>query len=100
MSRTRAHILSILAVGLITLPMLAQTASQPDPKTLPYMNPALPIEQRVNDLIGRMTPGRESFADARPRRRRSRAWASRNTTGGTKACTVSPSLDTPRISRR
>ncbi len=55
MSRTRAHILSILAVGLITLPLLAQTMPQPDPKTLPYMNPALPTEQRVKDLVGRMT---------------------------------------------
>jgi len=35
-------------------------AQQPDaqtsaPNNLPYMNPALPVSQRVNDLIGRMT---------------------------------------------
>jgi beta-glucosidase len=55
MSTTRVHILSVLILGLITLPMVAQTAPQPDPRSLPYMNTALPIDQRVKDLVGRMT---------------------------------------------
>ena len=38
-----------------TLLSLSLHAQQPDVQSLPYMNPALPVEQRVNDLIGRMT---------------------------------------------
>ena len=42
----------LLALATISLPLHAQ---QRDVKSMPFMNPALPTEQRVNDLIGRMT---------------------------------------------
>ncbi len=41
--------------ALALLLPLSLHAQQSDVKSLPYMNPALPTEQRVNDLIGRMT---------------------------------------------
>jgi beta-glucosidase len=52
---------SLLLVAVCAcMPMPAGAQQTPDtqiadPSTLPYMNPALPIEQRVNDLISRMT---------------------------------------------
>jgi len=33
----------------------AHTQRQTSPQSFPFMNPALPLDQRVNDLIGRMT---------------------------------------------
>jgi beta-glucosidase len=42
-----------VALSFTTLPVLLN--AQQDIKSLPYMNPSLPTEQRVNDLIGRMT---------------------------------------------
>jgi beta-glucosidase len=43
----------VFALSFTTLPVLLN--AQQDIKSLPYMNPSLPTEQRVNDLIGRMT---------------------------------------------
>ena len=34
---------------------IAHAQQQAAGQTLPYMNPALPVDQRVKDLIGRMT---------------------------------------------
>jgi beta-glucosidase len=42
----------VLALAALSLPLQSQ---QTDVKSLPFMNPSLPTEQRVNDLIGRMT---------------------------------------------
>ena len=42
---------SLLALAASTAHAQQQAAGQ----TLPYMNPALPVDQRVKDLIGRMT---------------------------------------------
>ncbi len=57
MSRLRTHILSCLCVATMLLPLhaSAQQTPQPQAETLPYKNPALPVDQRVEDLIGRMT---------------------------------------------
>ena len=42
--------------SLLALGASAAHAQQPAAgQALPYMNPALPVEQRVDDLIGRMT---------------------------------------------
>ena len=49
-----AHSLVSLFTVFLLLP-LSLRAQQPDPSSLPYMNPNLPIDQRVDDLIGRMT---------------------------------------------
>ncbi len=42
---------SLLALAL----SIAQAQQQAASQALPYMNPALPVDQRVKDLIGRMT---------------------------------------------
>jgi beta-glucosidase len=54
MLRFPARIFPCLYVAflLLSLPLHSQQAP---PSTLPYMNPALPVDQRVDDLIGRMT---------------------------------------------
>jgi beta-glucosidase len=50
------HLLALLAVALFVFPgaspLHAQNAASSNP---PYLNPALPVEQRVDDLISRMT---------------------------------------------
>ena len=53
MAHHHLRVLSGIFVLVSLLPLHAQ--QQPDPAKLPYMNPALPIDQRVDDLIGRMT---------------------------------------------
>ncbi len=45
---------TITIFAALALPAV-QAQQNPDPATLPWMNPQLPVEQRVNDLIGRMT---------------------------------------------
>ncbi len=47
--RTLAH---VVALSALAFPLCAQQA---DIKSLPFMNPSLPTDQRVSDLIGRMT---------------------------------------------
>ena len=42
----------LITLAALSAPLCAQ---QTDVKSLPFMNPSLPTEQRVNDLIGRMT---------------------------------------------
>ena len=46
-------IFALLAV--LAVPSLSVHAQQTDPATFPYMNRSLPIDQRIDDLIGRMT---------------------------------------------
>jgi beta-glucosidase len=57
--RTPFQTLIRLSAALTVFASLAAPAIQaqqnPDPAILPWMNPNLPTEQRVNDLIGRMT---------------------------------------------
>jgi beta-glucosidase len=46
----------VLLFGLVaTSPGLAQPSSTATPTDLPYFNPNLPVEQRVHDLVSRMT---------------------------------------------
>ena len=47
-------VFSFLAASSLLLPVEAR-AQQGAPAGLPYMNAALPVDQRVDDLIGRMT---------------------------------------------
>ena len=53
----RHFLLGLFLAVLIALPALAQTPStaQTAPANAPYLNPSLPVEQRVNDLVSRMT---------------------------------------------
>jgi len=37
------------------LPLLALTCQAAEPPTSPYLNPDLPLDQRVTDLLGRFT---------------------------------------------
>jgi len=55
MSHRHARVLSRLAAVLILLPLYAHGQQRQNLSALPYLNPALPIDQRVDDLIGRMT---------------------------------------------
>lgn len=52
MSNFRASLPGVFVCVALALPAHAQ---QQAPAQAPYMNPALPVDQRVNDLIGRMT---------------------------------------------
>ncbi|MEJ2078731.1 MAG: hypothetical protein P8Z74_12090 [Acidobacteriota bacterium] len=48
----RRHAWSLcLLLGIVMLPARAQTTSGEEP----YLDPKLPVEQRVNDLVSRMT---------------------------------------------
>jgi beta-glucosidase len=47
--------LSSIIVAFATLSPPAHTQQQTSPQSFPFLNPALPLDQRVNDLIGRMT---------------------------------------------
>ena len=53
----RHLLLGLLLTVVVALPVQAQTSSQnqPSPKNAPYLDPSLPVEQRVNDLVSRMT---------------------------------------------
>jgi len=53
-TRALCSFFSLLAAFAL-LPFSAQAQQQPAAQTFPYMNPALPLEQRLEDLIGRMT---------------------------------------------
>src|SRR3984885_3209966 len=50
MSRSPQRMLAVLLGLLCATNLWSQTASQPA-----YLNPAMPLEQRVNDLVGRLT---------------------------------------------
>ena len=55
MSLSHARILSAVFTGLALLSTPAIAQQPPGTSALPYMNPALPVDQRVTDLIGRMS---------------------------------------------
>jgi beta-glucosidase len=55
MSHLYRRVLSGLFAVLTLVAPHARAQQQPDIPTLRYMNPALPVDQRVDDLIGRMT---------------------------------------------
>jgi beta-glucosidase len=44
------RLIVLFSLGILSVGTFGQT-----PKPLPYLNPALPIQQRVDDLVGRMT---------------------------------------------
>jgi beta-glucosidase len=48
---TRAHLLAVLALLAVVLPV----ARGEDPAEMPFRDPALPTEKRVDDLVGRLT---------------------------------------------
>jgi beta-glucosidase len=54
-SDLRFRTLSSIVIALATLSPLASAEQKTDSQSLPFMNSALPVDQRVNDLIGRMT---------------------------------------------
>ncbi|MGD0506896.1 MAG: glycoside hydrolase family 3 C-terminal domain-containing protein [Terriglobales bacterium] len=53
-ARARCSFFGLL-VSFVLLPFAAHAQQQPAAQAFPYMNPALPLEQRLGDLIGRMT---------------------------------------------
>ena len=55
MSNHHVRALCAFIAALLLLPLAARGQQQPAPTSLPYRNPALSIDQRVDDLIGRMT---------------------------------------------
>src|SRR6266496_4194973 len=57
MSRLGARVVSVVfsLVAAFTLVALPLHAQQENPQAFPFMNPSLSVEQRVDDLIGRMT---------------------------------------------
>src|SRR3954464_3299668 len=55
MPQLRARLFSTLLILAVVLLLTFAAVSQESSANAPYMNPALPVEQRVNDLIGRMT---------------------------------------------
>ena len=48
-------ILAVILAGFAVVPSRLSAQAVTPPTNAPYLNPALPIEQRVNDLISRMT---------------------------------------------
>ena len=50
-----SHLVRTLVVVTMTLPMHAQAKQQPDTQSPKFRNATLPINQRVDDLIGHMT---------------------------------------------
>ena len=55
-ARRRPLVLAALALGLISVAIgLSAGPASGQGSTLPYENASLPINQRVNDLLGRMT---------------------------------------------
>ncbi len=55
MSYLRFRALSSLFLAFTTLALHAHAQQQSSTQSFQFMNPALPVDQRVNDLIGRMT---------------------------------------------
>ena len=55
MSHLRARFFGILTIFTSFLSLSFPAHAQQAPANAPYMNPSLPVEQRVDDLIGRMT---------------------------------------------
>ncbi len=55
MSYLRFRALSSLFLAFTTLALHAHAQRQSSTQSFQFMNPAFPVDQRVNDLIGRMT---------------------------------------------
>ncbi len=55
MSNLRSHLLIAFLTSAIVLSLSLPARTQDAPANAPYMNPALAVDQRVDDLIGRMT---------------------------------------------
>ena len=55
MPESRSRVLSCIALCFAALMLLIVPASAQEPANAPYLNPALPTDQRAKDLIGRMT---------------------------------------------
>ena len=57
MSRVSRFCMMIVAlfVGSVVVSSLLNAQTSPTPSQPPYLNPALPVDQRVNDLISRLT---------------------------------------------
>ncbi len=53
--RIRVVLRSVACLAVLCVLVLSVSAQQKTTSELPYMNPALPMAQRVKDLIGRMT---------------------------------------------
>jgi beta-glucosidase len=49
------RLLCIALLVLLSVPVLAQETTETPPDDAPYKNAALPVEERVDDLLGRMT---------------------------------------------
>lgn len=58
MKRIRRYIRTLIIVSILFFTTLIVKAQQ----MLPYQNPQLSVEERVNDLLGRMHFGRENRA--------------------------------------
>ena len=93
-------------VANISFAQQSATSSQPSSATasdlanLPFRNPALPIDERVNDLISRMTL-EEKVSQMRDHAAGDpAAGRSASMTGGTKVCMGSHLPDMRRIFRR
>ena len=54
MSRHSLRILPLLFTLLLLLPLPARSQKQPDTANAPWLNTALPIDQRVDALIGKI----------------------------------------------
>jgi beta-glucosidase len=48
-------VIAVASLAFTSTRLLAQSAAPVAPADAPYLNPALPIEQRVDDLVSRMT---------------------------------------------
>jgi beta-glucosidase len=73
MSSLRFRALSSLFVTFTMLSLHAHAQQQSGTQSFQFMNHELPVDQRVNDLIGRMTL-EEKVADARSRPRYPAPW--------------------------
>ena len=95
MSGLRARLSSSFFIIAVVLSLSFPARSQEAPATAPYKNPAVPLEQRVDDLIGRMTLDEKSRRCATTPRP-SLGSVFQNTIGGMKDCMVSPSRVMPQ----
>ena len=84
----------LLSLGILSSGVIAQSQ-----KTLPYLDPSLPTQQRVDDLVSRMTLEEKVRSSSTPPPPFPASMFP-PTTGGTKASTASPAPATPRSSRR
>jgi len=55
LTHTIPRLLCVALLVLLSLPVMAQQTTDVPPADAPYKNASLPVEQRVNDLLARMT---------------------------------------------